>query len=701
MNRASQELAWPCFAGRLHITALPLLITSFAHSQIAVMCCCPLCRLSLPTSGFVSGPAMVCVLAPPSSIATAGSAPAGVSPAVAALMMQQQPGQHADGASTAPVGQLTAARMWAYLPLLLVDSGEAQQELSTLFADMCAESVSVQSVSAQGAGPQADTKQAPSSEHVGSSSSGSGSMGVKLAHAQYLQPFLWDWLYAVHGADAGSVLASVPELAAQFRGKGSSPAGMVGSLYERAVVWRSTADSNSSASSSSMEESQKQIITSGLLELLVSRNMPAAIKQLQAAATRPQPLSPAAGQLTGSPMATAAATAASPSTQPLSPGTASRHDSCESYHPVGAAGGLSGWRPPVHCKDAATPALSLRKQALQEQEMNYVHTLEDEAAALHTHMPLQPLLLPEQQAYTGGSRAGSVAGSVGSVGSAGSGGGQGRQPTSRRASSGPTAAQAAASSAGLFSPALRRMSLDSLPLPQSSMPGASQLHQPRWSVGLPMAAYQQQHAQSQLFVPPSAMYGASGMLSTASPSSRLGALGAGEHHFGMHGTPRGTPPLAPAAAGGAAAAAGAAAAQAALMQLHPSGLNLSGALSGASIPSPGMRPMHPSSSGSASNMRFAQQASPSASALHMQPQSSLGYSPSLASSASGAAFMTAEGVGVGGYGAVGSGRVPAGAVQPPPQQQQQQAGGEDASVLEGRHWAVFDTTGVEGFEQGE
>jgi hypothetical protein len=626
---------------------------------------------------------MVCVLSPPSSIAAAASAPAGVSPAVAALIAQQA---HHPTDSSSAAGCLQAARVWACLPLLVVSSSEAQQELVKLLDGMCRELQQ----------QPADTRSS-----LGPSSS---SKAGQVVSVQHWQPFLWDWLYAAHGADASSMLGCIPQLAGVFRAPAISAVPLLGSTHEPAAVWATdTSSSNGTAAPT------KQAILSNLLDLLVTHELWTAVQELQAA-TAPSKAAPASHQ--GSPLADSN----SSSIQPLSLTAGSRHDSFDSYRQMHAPAGMAGWRPPVHCRDAVMPPLSLRKQALQEQPAKYVHTLEEVAPAQQHSCPPIP---SRRQFLEGGAevQAGSGPGSVQSAAGS-SPRGEGRQPAARRASAS-AASGVVPASAGLFTP--HRLSLDSLVMPHASAAAADTdlLRPPRWSVDLPMAhdmTLQQHLQQQQLFIPPSAMFGTppsamfgTGLLSTTSPPGAAGALGG----FGPPGyaAAAGAPGLASplpthggTAAAAAAAAAGAAAAQAALLHLTP----------GSSLPSPAAAMLASGlHSGPSSASRQFPHSVPSLNPAlaHMHPQPSLGYTPSLASTASGGTslFMSAADAAAAAAGAAAAGGSMGSSVQgaPPagldPRRVSQEAAGpgsEDAAAVEGRHWAVFDTTGVEGFDQG-
>lgn len=650
-------------------------------------------RLSLIGTGLAAGPAMVCVLSPPSSITAVASAPAGVSPAVAALLAAQQGHQPTDSSSAA--GCLQPARLWACLPLLVVSSTEVQHDLQKLFDGMCRELQQ-----------SADTCSSPGPSSISTSSS---SQAAQLVSVQHWQPFLWDWLYAAHGADASSMLGCIPQLAGSFRAPAFNAVPLLGSTHEPAAVWAMDT-SGSSSSSRSMAVPTKQAVLSTLLDLLVTHECWAAVQQLQAATAPPAQAAPASEQ--GSPLTDSN----SSSIHPLSLTAGSRHDSCDSYNQIHASAGMPGWRPPVHCRDAAVPPLSLRKQALQEQQAKYVHTLEEDVTPAQHSCPAsqsrrQSLEGAEvQQAGDPGSSQ-PAAGNGGSSSSGCSPRGEDRQPAARRASA--SAAMAATNSAGLFTP--HRMSLDSLPLPHASAGADTELlRPPRWSVDLPLAndVSLQQHLQQQqqLFIPPSAMF-STGMFSTTSPPA-AGALGA----FGHPGHPAaGAPGLASpllthdGTAAAAAAAAGAAAAQAALLHLNPGSFGSSAP--GSSLPSPAaaMRQASGPHSGPGSASRQYPHSVPvlNPALAHMHPQPSLGYSPSLASTASGGTslFMTAAdaaAAAAAASGAMGSsvqGASPAG-LDHRRVQQEAAPGSEDAAPVEGRHWAVFDTTGVEGFDQG-
>jgi hypothetical protein len=709
---------------------------------------------------------MVCVLARPSSVAAAATAPAGVSPAVAAVVAQQA-NRHQDTTPNSSSSstdsndsneELKAARMWACLPLLCVSTTQAHQELSTLFSDMCAAAGSASELA------------------TGDSTAGSSSSRVAPAAAmQHVQSFLWDCLYLTHGVAADRGLSCLPQIADKLKASASSTGPLVGSLYERATVWPldTCSGSNDSSSSSSGTDSSgkdtssssdkggavpKQAMTAELLKVLVSRCMPSTIQQLQAAV---------AGNTAG--------TAAGPSTKSPthSPNAASRRGSYDGSHMSAASLAANSVAvPPVHCKDAVSPVASLQQQGLQQQQQEIQFVPTSSAAAAPSMLPVAaaeagffsahrrhsadglphpqgdlpqgPGLLPPQWSPTAAAFVPMSAAAAGHFPAA------------------PSAQSAA--SAALFN-AHRRMSMDSLPLPHMGYTGGQDLHPPRWSVDLPLPRppLQQQAQQQQAYsISPTSLLGAS-LLNTTSPTGMAAAAGAGAGaasasyaaHMALQAWPPGAgmgPGMGPSSllpvpdgAAAAAAAAGAAAAQAALLHMQSGGYGSQGA----NLQSPAVRgnlsAANAASSGSSSS-RFAQQGSPMHPALaHMRSQGSmgsLGYSPSLASSLGNSTFMTADGFGaltggvgtgggvgggVGGYGYTSGGGVggygpptsgPGGRSPAVPPSSMQGAGrgaaaaaaaggvggsgqGDEYGSVEGRHWAVFDTTGVEGFDAGE
>jgi hypothetical protein len=696
---------------------------------------------------------MVCVLAPPNSVAAAATAPAGVSPAVAALVGQQaSKGQDttpnssnssssSGSSSTDANEQLKAARVWSCLPLLCVSTSEAHQELNALFNDMRAAGI-------------------PGGDNTSDSSS-SGSSVAKAVSMQHMQSFLWDCLYMAHGVSADSALSCIPQLAEKLKAAASSTGPLVGTLYERATVWALDTCSGSSSSRSSSKDvsssssrgtrggAARQAITAGLLKLLVGRCMSATIQQLQAAV---------AGSAARSAPGTAAGSGAVKGTKSLTPSpvAASSRGSYDSSHPsagsLTAANSLAGWHAPVHCRDAVSPVASLQ----QQQQQQGAQFLPASAAAGATMVPVSAAEagfyaahrrhsadgLPHPQAdHTQGPGMLSPCWSPTA--------GASFVPMSAAAAAGlfPAASSAqVAASAALFN-AHRRLSMDNLPLPNTGYTGGQSLHPPRWSVDLPLPRPPLQHAQQQAqqqaySISPSSLMGAS-LLNTTSPTGMAAAAGAGaaSASYAAHMALQAWPPSAgmgPSSllpvqdgAAAAAAAAGAAAAQAALLHMQ------SGAFSsqGTNLQSPAVRgnlvSANAASSGSSSS-RYAQQGSPMHPAMaHMRSQGSLGslgYSPSLASSLGNSAFLTAEASGglVGGMAAAGGGggyrfsTGPGGrspplpsAMQPLPRTMQgaghgaAAAGGsvgggerDEYGSVEGRHWAVFDTTGVEGFDAG-
>jgi len=659
-------------------------------NKCAVLCCAA--RLPLPETGLCAGPAMVCVLSPPSSLSAAATAPAGVSPAVAALLYSQQ-----DSSSTrdqdkacSDTDKLKAAHMWACLPLLLVDAVQAEQELTQLFTAMCGElQHQAAAMAADDRASATPAQQEPFPQGLSSSysmTSSSSSSSAQQAYTQHWKPLLWDWLYAVQGADASCAPGCIPQVAEQFRTSAKHPAATAeGRLYERAAIYTmdDAPGSSSSSSNKAAALASKHAITKHLLELLVGHELWAAVQQLQAAVVREAALA-VAGNGHASPTSAGGSDDYSAALA-LSPRVSSRHDSCESYNQYGTARTMQGYRPPLHCRDMLVPPrLSSREQQLQQQQQKYIHSLEFPEHAR------TPLCQPQQQQEDGGESEQQQGCSPR---------GQGRQPPARRASA---SSAAVMSSGGLFD-TQRRLSLDSLPLPYHPSAVPSELYPPRWSVDLPPTAHtalhqlpHHQHHQQQVFFPPSALM-AAGLHTTTSPATAaMGPLGPGHHSMLAS-------PLSPAAAAAAAAAAsGAAAAQAALMtHLYPGSSFNSPA---SSLQSPAVR--HP---GPGSISRYPPHASPSSFgaslAPHLHPQHPLGYSPSLGSSNSVATsvFVTADTpVGAtGGYAGMPGphglqGRGSAGG----PQLAGGAGGGVDPSV-EGRHWAVFDTTGLEGFDQGE
>lgn len=620
--------------------------------------------------GLHAGPAMVCVLAPPSSVAAASTAPAGVSPAVAALMTSPGSAGKQGSNSASCTEHLRSARMWACLPLLVVDDPQAEEQLNELFADMTGE---LQHQQHQQRRPQPTTFSEPSpisrSGHMHASATPAvasslsvPSSSAQLVHTQHWQPLLWDWLYAAQGTAASCIPACITGVAQQFKASEHSGAAVSGGLYEQATVWGTDMLATSSSCNSAALYSRRAV-AGYLLQLLVGRDLWAAVKQLRAVvAASTADVVTTAGQQPGEGNGSPAA---------LSPQPASRHDSCDSYNQlVMAAGTPAGWQPPVHCKDAAAPTISLRQQQLQQQQQKYIQTLE---ATQQCRPPLHPQGQWQQQQQWGPANQDE--------------GGEGRQPAHGRASVAATTTGAAVSSAGL-SDAHRRLSLDTLPLPYAPTAAVAELQPPRWSLDMTSLQLQQ---QQHLFPPPSALFGAP---STTSPTA-AGFMGAPGH--GLLRRPA-VPPLmmpSPGAAGAAAAAAGAAAAQVALMQLDKLSAGSFSNSPGSSLqPSPAMQQSRPGSSAN----RLMQAPSPLATSLsHLHPQASLGYSPSLASTASGGTFTTAGTAGSNGMGAVGGyGLAAAHGSSTAPQQPVSL----QPSNVEGRTWAVFDTAGLEVYDAG-